>query len=272
MTASNKIHAEVKKTQVTLAGRLGNTLTFLGSSCPASLYPGEQAESFTVSPGEGEDLVVVKTSVLENRGKYGTWSHGHFLLLISRRTECPWVELEKVFVPEEGRVGQIIPDVGLSVRIGDEFFLSPLLLSQYKKEERLTELKKQYRLVKEADANLLCRFMAGKATAEEVKAAANVLVFETVDVPALRKQLAEAEERVLNLTHDLKEMCWQLERVSQAQLEVRAAHRDLLKNLEGVFSDVDVGWRFWKKPAPDFKWAEIRKLVSEAKANLSEPE
>jgi hypothetical protein len=144
-----------------------------------------------------EAVVAVKTAYVprwekNGRWEYGCWEYLHFLLHVSERSGSLWVELDEAFVPEEDHLGQLLPDTGLSVRIGDEFFLSPLLLS-CNREKELTELKKKYRLVKDADANLLCRFIVGTATAEEVRAAAEELITQTVDAPALLAKLAKAE-------------------------------------------------------------------------------
>ena len=198
MKAIAVIESQVEDNAITLNGKFETKLTFLGSSCPASVKPGDRVSSFSVSTGTGDEIVAVKTAHWQQRGKSGNWDENHFLLQFSPM----WIELDKAFVPRPDRLGQIVPDIGLSVRIGDEFFLSPLLVSDYHREERLAKLRERYRMVSVADANLLCRFIASKATAEEVKAAAAELAVQTVDVPALRKKLEEAEQRMKELKEE----------------------------------------------------------------------
>ena len=190
MKVYERIIPEVKDSVVTLTGKWDTVFKFLGSSCPASVHPGQTVSSLTLSLGDDEPIVALETQRYTQTGKYGNWEHGYFLFQVTKEGK-----IIDPFVPKADRIGQIVPDVGLSVRIGDEFFLAPLLVSECKTEEKMATLAAQYRNVGTANANLLCRFIAGKAEADEVKAAAEELLVQTVDVPLLRIQLAEAQAR-----------------------------------------------------------------------------
>lgn len=205
MEAIDSIKPNTKDGILTLSTRNDQLkMFFLGSSCPASVNPGEMVDSFTVSPGAEEAVVAIKTRKTWYAGAYEKWDEHHFLLPVSQRDSSPWIELQDAFVPKPDHLGQIVANVGLSVRIGDEFFLAPLLVSSYDTEKKLAALRTQYRLVASKDANLLCRFIAGKADADEVKAAAQEFTVQMVDIPALQAELTERINQLENVCRELR--------------------------------------------------------------------
>lgn len=203
MEADAKITRTIGTDTVLLSGKFNTRLTCIGSSCTVSANPGDQVDSFSVSPWNdvGWDVVAVRTSEFKSDvGKHGIYEFNHFLLLITMHDGRPWVELKKPFVPDRNHFGQIIPDAGLSVRIGNEFFLAPVLALT---EDRIAKLRTTYRLVPNDQANLLCKFIAGTATADEVKAVAEAEKKEVLEVDALRLQLEEATQRATELQSEL---------------------------------------------------------------------
>lgn len=300
MKANERLDRQVKHKTVTITGKHETKITFLGSSCPASVNPGDCMDSFSLFPGEEEAVCAVQISYAVMRGKYGGWEYQHFLLEISRGDDGnPKVELEHVFVPKSDRMGQIVPEVGVTVRIGEEFFLAPLLVSSYDTEKKLTALRTKYRLVSVENANLLCRFIAGKATVEEVKAAAEELVVQTVDVPALKAKLAEAEERAenldlerirfqslllttkedfemmrkelgkeqSNLRAELKKVCDVDLRTHSAFIELKESYDELLQRLAVVIDEKDEPG--WYDRLNRQKLSRITRLVTAAHAEFA---
>lgn len=197
MKANERLDRQIKDETVTITGKFETKIRFLGGSCPASVNPGDSVNSFSLSPGEEEAVCAVQISYTTMpHGKAAYYQYINFLLGISRGDDGnPHIELEHAFVPKPDRLGQIVPDAGLSVRIGDEFFIAPLLVCGSDTEKKLAALRTKYRLVANKDANLLCRFIVGKADAGEVKDAAEELVVQTVDVPVLQAKLTEAERK-----------------------------------------------------------------------------
>ena len=189
------ISAEVSGKVITIVGAFSGTrITFLGGSCPASVKPGQTADSISLSPGDKEEVVAIRTTSIERHGKNPSCNYDHFILPIVPKNGEPWIICDKTFVPKRDRIGQIVPDLGLTVRIGDEFFLSPILLNPYYKGEAREDACRGYRMLSVDGANLLCRFMAGQVEADEVKKAATELVVQTVDVPAMKSRIAELED------------------------------------------------------------------------------
>lgn len=237
MKANDRLSQQVKNNAITITGKYDTKITFLGSSCPASVNPGDRVDSFSLFPGEEEVVCAVQIfwGVTPSGKKVGYFEYRHFLLEIARGDDGnPVAGLEHAFVPKPDRLGQIVPEVGLSVRIGEESFLAPLLVSSYNTEEKLTALRTQYRMVANKDANLLCRFIAGRADAEEVKAAAAELVVQTVDIPALQAKLAEAERQSMGEKKQISNLLAELKQVSNADLTTFSAFTKLKESYAGT--------------------------------------
>lgn len=276
MKANERLDEQIKNKTVTITGKFETKITFLGSSCSASVNPGENIDSFSLFPGE-EAVCAVQISYWVTSGKYAGWEYRHFLLQISLGDDGnPQVELEHAFVPKPDRLGQIVPEAGLTVRIGEEFFLAPLLVSSCDTEEKLTALRTQYRLVANKDANLLCRFIAGKATPEEVKAAAAELVVQTVDVPALQKKLEETEQR---MGAEISKLLTELKQVSDAGVatclaynKLEKLHQNLLNRLHAIIDGTDTyaaAGGFWDTAGCKMK--RIRSFLTEIQEQMKKP-
>lgn len=202
MKINEAISISVKDNVVVLVAKGDYALMYFGSSCPASVHPGVEANtvSFDVSPDSKGEVVAVRISSWQFNSRQGEMSSSGFLLWIMKESEKtePWVELKETFVPKPGRLGQVLPEYGVSVRIGDEFFLSPVYMS----DEEIATLKHEYRMVSVDDATLLCRFLAGKADASEVTAKAEALM-RTLSL--LEEELRKTSEEELTRMSDSRD-------------------------------------------------------------------
>ena len=149
-------------------------------------------------------------------------------------------------------------------------------------------------MVPNVHANLLCRFIAGKATADEVKVVASELVKHDLEVSALRLLLAQAKQ-LADTTETARAGLWGQLYVAQHKLEEfgqMAAEREvvamrnkqtiseLLKILESArkMAEVSIRQSWWKKtPRKNldalavFLWSEgLQKSIDIARGTVQE--
>ena len=283
MNANAIISAEVSGKVITLVGAIsGTSIMFLGASCPASVKPGQTADSISLSPGDKEEVVAIRTVRTDHRGKYPTSDYDHFILPIIQKDQSgPWIQLGKAFVPKQDHVGQIVPDLGLTVRIGDEFFLSPILLNPYYGVIEHDKACQGYRKLSVDDANLLCRFMAGQVETDEVKAAAAELVMQTVDVPIMKARIAELEKDnsnyevlVKRLGGDFHAACTQssarqlsdLQTINALKAKLEKVVADSLAIINGTLAIAGWGWNTKGR-----KLRLLKETLAEVQAEIKKP-
>lgn len=168
------------------------TLAFLGASCPASAIPGNDGlSSITLSPNKGEEAVVALTTYTRYGGKNPDISAGG-LIRLRWEGDKLFVDTDKLFISLADRLGQVVPNGRiLLVRTQGQMFGLSIAEPQYrdKYERVLLMTGDDLRIVH--DANLLCRYLVGRATFEELEAVA-VEDYRTAD----EKRIAELEEVV----------------------------------------------------------------------------
>lgn len=147
-------------------------INFIGASCPASVGPITHGlTSVTVAPQKGKKGLVALQVWHKPIGGHDP-NRDLCYLLPTTHDSRPFVELADPFIPTADHLAQLM-DSGLLVTVGDEKFVAPNFCSD--NADGLAEMKalwaKQETKVVN-DPNLLCRFLAGDATLEEVSAVA----------------------------------------------------------------------------------------------------
>ena len=151
-------------------------LMLIGASCKVSITPmTKYLNSISFAVPEGQKAVIAITAVHVLQGKHSQEEHGRFLIPVFWKEKTLMVDLEQPFVPHPDRLGQITCDEDLLVWVGEQKFIAcpPHVLGKAdlkKKREKL--IAEGYRVVD--DPNLLCRYMVGQATVEDLKAAATL--------------------------------------------------------------------------------------------------
>jgi hypothetical protein len=150
----------------------GRTLAFLGASCPASAIPGNDGlSSVTLSPNKGEDAVVALATFFDPGGKNKEIREGGLVRLYWEGDKLI-VDTDKLFISPADRLGQVVPSGRiLQVTTRGQTFAMSTADDKYRNmyEEPLTV--RGARIVN--DANLLCRYLVGQATFEELEAVAS---------------------------------------------------------------------------------------------------
>lgn len=161
----------------------GHTCRVFGASIPVSALPGEEARSFTAHLPEGQDRGLIAVAVNYQLNGKGVWSN--FIIEFTRGEDgCAYATLDHPWVPEGERIAQI-DYLGLTlvdVTSGDRFTTC----------ERAA---KEHGLSYVPDGNLLMRCLAGLATLDDVRAAAQAQAEEM----SVRERLAEIEPRIARI-------------------------------------------------------------------------
>lgn len=180
-------------------------MVFIGASVPVSALPGEVVYSLTVYPRKGEKGVVAVASDYVTPSWAGAisldWNDSNDKLLIEQRSPF--------FNPD--RIGQVYSsghNQWVEVQIeGDRFTSS----------ERRTELAHFV-----PDANLLCRYWAGQATVDEVKAAVRAEKKSASAKESLIKQVQEYYARVVSLHSENEDLRAQLANQEEVQYDLNS--------------------------------------------------
>lgn len=157
--ASSLLSASEERGSIVVSTRSwANRIQCLGASIPTSFLPGNISTSFMMAPdGPGVVAVSVEGS-LRSDSRSIQW-HDFFLPVQEKDGGGYVINLNDSFVPQDGRVGQIIDNAWVMVRIGNEFFSNE---PNGRRPESVQYV---------SDPNLLCRYLVGMATADEVKVA-----------------------------------------------------------------------------------------------------
>lgn len=223
-------------------------IDFVGASCPASVQPGTRGHSsitFTMTRGES-GIIALHMDL-----SHPKWPDQSFTAIIPISWDCGKVivDLDNPFVSSTDCVGQVaqyekgvVSNHDLRVTAGKKRFST---CSVYCNDDKLTSEKMQklqadgYNIV--SDARLLCRFLVGDATLDEVEKA---VIAEPVDVAALQEQnallslevatLKVDKESVIKRANQLNEMYQR----AQGNLEaLQSEHRKLQEAHEQIYSE-----------------------------------
>lgn len=177
-------------------------INFIGASCPASVGPITHGlTSVTVAPQKGKKGLVALQVWHKPIGGHDP-NRDLCYLLPTTHDSRPFVELADPFIPTADCLAQLM-DSGLLVTVGDKKFIAPNFCSD--NADGLAEMKalwaKQETKVVN-DPNLLCRFLVGDATLEEVSAVAKASQLAE-DLPAkyaaLESVCAELEKAITKI-------------------------------------------------------------------------
>lgn len=146
----------------------GSRLVILGASVSVSAPRGQPVTSCTVFPdGPGILAVAVKGDPRASVKRIESW-HGFFIEVVLTENGLA-LDLEKLFVPRENRMGQIL-DSAFQPNCDQGGYISVLIDGQeYSSMVPPWMKRSNLRMIDNPD--LLCRYLYGNATADEVKAA-----------------------------------------------------------------------------------------------------
>jgi hypothetical protein len=171
-------------------------ILFLGASCSCSAQPDQGGiDVLTVAPNKGEQAVVALITIC----KY----HKAETLIVGGLVYLYWkddrlmVDYDVGFVSPADRLGQVIATyIGggrLQVIVNGQVFFCT---GGYDSHAKMEQGKKEgHRFV--SDCNLLCRYLVGQATFEELEAAASGDLRSAEQI-----QLDQAQEQIRNLTEE----------------------------------------------------------------------
>jgi hypothetical protein len=237
------------------------SVNLIGSSCVTGAIPGnKRLSTVSFAPNKGEEAVVALCV------NYGTYRKGDTLTYLRSFLRLYWdgnkliADLSQYICPSD-RMGQITAEDDLIVATkGQRFSSLPNGLYESHRQERKQELLKQgVRIVD--DANLLCRYLVGQATFEELEAVASgdmrtaeqiQLANKQAEMVGLQGKYSELQEKYRHL---LGRDSTQAEEndLFRMQLEEAKQEQDKLQNdIKGLKSRLDrtLGARvrsFWKK-------------------------
>ena len=191
----------------------GRTLAFLGASCPASAIPGNDGLcSVTLSPNKGQDAVVALATYYNHNKKSQEIREGG-LICLRWEGDKLFVDVDKPFISPADRLGQVVPFGRiLQVTTRGQTFAMSTIEDQYRKMYEDPLKLRGARIVN--DANLLCRYLVGQATFEELEAVASG------DQRSAEKiQITDLYKRCRSLSN----RCWLSENQSRREIEGKAA-------------------------------------------------
>lgn len=232
MNADTYIKARALGDAITLVPKTVYGLVVIGSSCPMSAFPGQRVDTVSVTPDkdEGGDVVAVVVP-----------PHLHvpfarcFLLRVFVEEGRAHVELDELFVPKADRSCGAGGDSGISVVIGEEHFLVPMT---WLLPAQLAKLRQQYRLLPSNKADLLCRYIVGKATKEEVIEVADKLTAETNAVNELLEKVSCLEAELVDAKAQVGKLEAHMGRVAADMMNYPVRWSKLEGELRGKMLDV----------------------------------
>lgn len=180
---------------IVLTSSQGN-ITLIGSSVPVSCRPGDNVASLTITPWMTRPGVVAVTVFDRGRGR-GVADWVSYLLVVGFSGEIPRINLETVFECKGDRLGQAHKGAFIEVLINNDWYHS-LDVVKYPIPKRSGHYV--------PDPNLLCRYLVGDASADEVKAATQKHTEEQMELEQLREQLKHSvpETVQFGLEHEIE--------------------------------------------------------------------
>lgn len=173
-------------------------------------------------PGDSGSMI----SIMADREGVVALKLGHsgdyFILHVQKQQGSGFrIDLENHWVPVPGRLGQALFDGGaacIQVAIGSDVYTT--------NPDRVG--KSGYRYV--PDANLLCRYLVGEATAEEVEAAASAHIEEQnarEQVPKLGQLVRERDRKIADLQGELATMIRERDGHAETVARLQAGIKEL---------------------------------------------
>lgn len=201
---------------------------FVGASCLASVMPDSHClESVTLSPEKDQKAVVALTTTCQYAKSPTLFSGG--ILELCWKDGKLFVNCDKDFVSPADRLGQVLVGPGemlVSTR-GQVFSTCGNKWGQggekYYEQEKADYRAKGTRIV--PDANLLCRYLVGRATFEELEAVASgdMRTAEQIEINSLRTLLTNAGNRLISennrLNAEMREAYAEMTRLKDIEQE-----------------------------------------------------
>lgn len=222
MIANQVLAATVGGRSVILEGKLANDFTFIGSTFPdVGAEPGStELHSLLMTPPQKNDekgLIAVIVGTNQFSGKMGYYDYIPFFLVVSRVGEEPRIDLDNVFIPPQGRLGRIKNNPSAI-----EVFIDGVWLSSDPND-------KERRIV--PDTTLLCKYLAGLASADEVLAAASELIRQQ-NLDEKYQALLVAHRNLQIRQEEMGDLSLQLEYVQSLRKIEEGEKEDLAQKLQ----------------------------------------
>lgn len=223
------------------------TIRLVGSSCRASCpVPSSSLNSVVFVLQKGQDAVVAIT-VIHDPGAKSQNTYVRQIVGLKWINEKVVIDLDTPFLSPEGRLGNIDSQDDLMVQVGEQWFVAVFdnwhgRYSENYKEKKDKALKAGYRLVD--DPNLLCRYLIGEATVEELEVAATAdrrtqLELALANVSSnLDVKTAELAEKTAKLDRVMFELTCEKNATKVLELENSDFRRALTK-LGAKFQDLE---------------------------------
>ena len=200
-----------------------DSMSVVGASCPVSVSLGKSCNSFFISPKEEkEGIVALSIAAQESNGKQSWTRYYDFILSVrSPKGGKPVIELSEFWIPPAERLPEIVEHSALVVRAGGEVFTN----SRHKFPEPTHFVP---------NPNLLCKFLVGEVTSDDLWAAATAHEKEM----SAREMISELERTIAGLLRfeEINADLWR--KVSELERQIFA-----YKRMEGVFFDRIVVWQ-----------------------------
>lgn len=200
----------------------GSECRVFGATVPVSSLPGEGALVRMAHLPHGQDRGLIAVAVYHQRSGDRIWS-GCILELTRDKDGLAYVNLEHPWVPEGEQIVQVDQ---LGIHLTDAASGERFTTSEY--------LAKKYGLRYVPDGDLLMRCLAGSATVDEVRAAAQAQVEEQ----SMREQLAELEGRAMRMEARVDDLGRQNERLREIERHARAVRDYWMTYLPGTNADL----------------------------------
>ncbi len=234
-------------------GRDDDLIYVIGASVPTSVLPGRFVSSFGLQLW-GSEIGVVALSVCTKRfhdRKNGAMFP--FLLVIRPDGgDVVRIDLEEQWVPTEFTQ---VHTYHLEVQIGDEWFSSSKSYPGITRHARHVP-----------DANLLCRYLVGTATADEVRAAAEEAVAE-----------ASREKRIVELEAQVKQL-EEIRRIMEEHIQELNVRIQRHRDEKAIFHQSATEWRTYAEMLRSilstrlFLWRDLRQALREFPGTPKPPE
>lgn len=246
MRPDNVLVATQNEGCILLSGVQEDQIVLVGSTMPTSLRTGTTSSMFILHPVPEQSGMVAINVISGRFGDKRYPKNFEFMLSVTWQDK-PFVDLENQFVPAPGIYGQAVRE-HMEVRIDN------VVYTDY---EHLCGQNPKTRLV--PDPDLLCRYLASQATAEEVIAAAEARTEEVSLREALKKSQEDSwhwQQKVLGLQEKLEKSDTVLHLWRGAAQGLRSAvHSQLFVN-KAVRAKLAAYPDAESHPAPDF-WPKM---------------
>ncbi|MDO8512769.1 MAG: hypothetical protein Q7S57_05860 [bacterium] len=188
-----KVSKGPAKRTISLGSPQGN-ITLIGSSLPVSCRPGDEVSSLTIRP-DPEAVGVIAVSVYDRGRTKEASERIACLFAVGHTTDGESrINLENAFECDGERLGEAHWEGFVEVWVGVESYHSF-------NTDKFPQYKRSGRYV--PDPNLLCRYLVGTASADEVKAAALKVEEDQTELEELRAKVSRLTELGI---HDLTKL------------------------------------------------------------------